>query len=133
MTLFTPVLVKKAAINNSIKFYGVAYMFFILLVNLLLFTSYYAHASAPIVYNVTIKDGVFTPSFINVPTKKKIKIRIKNIGTSPAEFENLSLIVEKTLGSGVESSAIIPPLRPGTYKFIDEFHIDMSGFTIRAK
>ena len=46
-------------------------MFFILLVNLLLFTPYYAYASAPIEYNVTIKDGVFTPSFIDVPTKKK--------------------------------------------------------------
>lgn len=98
-----------------------------------LFEPYYALASAPIEYNIEIKDGVFTPSSILVPTKKKIKIKIKNTGNSPAEFENLSLIVEKTLGAGVESAAIIPPLRTGTYKFIDEFHMNMPGFTIIAK
>lgn len=98
-----------------------------------MFVPYYALASVPIIYNVEIKDGVFTPSSISVPTKQRIKIKIKNTGKSPAEFENLSLIVEKTLGAGVESAAIIPPLRPGTYKFIDEFHINMAGFTITAK
>lgn len=108
-------------------------MFIVILAALLLLKPYDAVANLPLTYNVTIKDGVFTPSFINVANGHRIRIKIKNIGKSPAEFENLSLIVEKTLGSDVESVAVIPPLRPGNYKFIDEFHMNMPGFTIIAK
>lgn len=92
-----------------------------------------AFADGSVTYKLTIKDGVFTPPSIIVPTHKRIRIEVKNIGTSPAEFENLSLIVEKTLGADVGSVAVIPPLRPGQYKFIDEFHPNMAGFLITAK
>ncbi|MDN5249312.1 cupredoxin domain-containing protein [Bartonella sp. TP] len=109
------------------------WIYILLTTSLYLLAPNYAMANKPAVYNLEIKDGVFTPPFISVPAHQRIKIIIKNTGTSPAEFENLSLIVEKTLGSGVQSFAIIPPLRPGTYKFIDEFHSNMNGFKINAK
>lgn len=93
----------------------------------------YVLANKPPIYNIEVKDGVFMPSFINISAHQRIKIIIKNSGRSPAEFENLSLIVEKTLGADVQSFAIIPPLRPGIYKFVDEFHMDLNGFTINVK
>lgn len=85
------------------------------------------------VYNVTIKDGVFEPQSIEVPAGQRFKISVKNIGSGPAEFENLSMRVEKVLGAGVESFVVIHPLKAGSYHFIDEFHMDMASFDINVK
>ncbi|MDI2112842.1 cupredoxin domain-containing protein [Commensalibacter nepenthis] len=84
-------------------------------------------------YDITIKDGVFSPQSIEVPSDQRFKITIKNIGQGPAEFENLSLRVEKVLAAGVTSFVVIHPLKPNTYHFIDEFHMDMQGFNIISK
>ncbi|CAI3957355.1 MULTISPECIES: cupredoxin domain-containing protein [Commensalibacter] len=84
-------------------------------------------------YDVSIADGVFTPSSIEVSANQRIKITIKNTGKGPAEFENLSLRVEKVLGPGVTSFVVIHPLKPGKYQFIDEFHMNMQGFSIISK
>jgi len=90
--------------------------------------------SAPLPnYEITITDGQFAPESIEVPAGQRFKITIKNTGSSPAEFENLSMRVEKVLGSGVQSFVVIHPLKPGSYKFIDEFHLDHPGFEIIAK
>lgn len=84
-------------------------------------------------YEISIKDGVFTPSSIEVPSQQRFKIVVKNEGTSPAEFENLSLRVEKVLAPNINSFVVIHPLKPGKYHFIDEFHMDMAGFDIIVK
>lgn len=84
-------------------------------------------------YEISIKDGVFSPSSIEVPAKQRFKIIVKNEGSGPAEFENLSLRVEKVLAAGISSFVVIHPLKPGQYQFIDEFHMDMAGFTIIVK
>lgn len=102
-----------------------------LLIALLITTTVQA---APLTsYEVSIKDGVFNPASIEVPAKQRFKIIVKNEGTGPAEFENLSLRVEKVLAAGVSSFVVIHPLKPGTYHFIDEFHMDMAGFNIIVK
>lgn len=88
-----------------------------------------AFAALP-VYQINIADGVYTPASITVPPAQRFKIIIKNTGKSPAEFENLSLRVEKVLAADVESFVILHPLKPGKYHFIDEFHLDMAGFDI---
>lgn len=82
------------------------------------------------VYTITITDGVYSPASIEVPPRQRFKIIIKNTGKGPAEFENLSLRVEKVLAPEVESFVVIHPLKPGNYHFIDEFHLDMAGFSI---
>ncbi len=90
--------------------------------------------AAPLIsYDVSIKDGVFTPSSIEVPAKQRFKIVVKNEGSGPAEFENLSLRVEKVLAAGISSFVVIHPLKPGKYHFIEEFHMDMAGFDIIVK
>lgn len=92
-----------------------------------------ASSSSIPAYEVTIKDGIFSPSFLSVEKKQRFKIHVKNIGTSPAEFENLSLRVEKVLGPDVASFVIVPPLKPGNYYFIDEFHPDFEPLKIIVK
>ncbi|AGA64922.1 putative exported protein [Liberibacter crescens BT-1] len=84
-------------------------------------------------YDLTVTDGKFMPQEITVPSGQRFKITIRNTGTTPAEFENLSLRVEKVLGPNIQSFVVIHPLKPGNYHFIDEFHLDMKGFEIIAK
>lgn len=105
---------------------------FLTLIGLLFITISAIAAPLP-TYEITIKDGVFSPSSIEVPAKQRFKIIVKNIGSGPAEFENLSMRVEKVLAAGVSSFVVIHPLKPGSYHFIDEFHLDMAGFTINVK
>ncbi|BAL95566.1 cupredoxin domain-containing protein [Rubrivivax gelatinosus] len=84
-------------------------------------------------YAVVIKNGRIEPARLEVPAGVKIKLTIKNEGPGPAEFENLDLRVEKVLGPGASSFVVIHPLRPGSYKFFDEFHPEHSEMLIVAK
>jgi len=73
----------------------------IILALLLFIVPAIANADSLSLYNVTIKDGVFDPQSIEVPEGQRFKISVKNIGSGPAEFENLSMRVEKVLGLGL--------------------------------
>lgn len=96
-------------------------------------TTSFAGASALPTYSITINNGQFSPASLNVKSQQRFKIKIKNIGTTPAEFENLSLRVEKVLGSQVASFVIVPPLPAGTYDFIEEFHPSSPPFQIHVQ
>ncbi len=82
---------------------------------------------------VVIRGGRIHPARLEVPAGRKIKLTIKNEGPGPCEFENLDLRVEKVLAPGASSFVVIHPLRPGSYRFIDEFHPDTSEMLLVAK
>jgi len=105
----------------------------VFLMILWLFPTWPAFAASLPNYDITITDGKFAPEKIEVPAGQRFKITVRNAGNGPAEFENLAMRVEKVLGSNVQSSVVIHPLKPGIYHFIDEFHMDMPGFDIFAK
>ena len=86
-----------------------------------------------LVFEVSINDGRFSPTTIQVPANQRFKIIIVNIGAGPAEFESLPLRVEKVLAPNAKSFVVIHPLRPGSYQFIDEFHQESTGFNIMVK
>lgn len=90
-------------------------------------------AAEPLVFSVVIKDGRITPARLEAPAGRKIKLALKNDGTGPCEFENLSLRVEKVLSPGASSFVVIHPLQPGTYRFIDDFHPTTSEMLLVAK
>ena len=69
-----------------------------------------------------IKDGRFYPETLKAPANTKFKLVLKNEGTAPEEFESEELKKEKVLAPGAESFLIFQPLKPGTYKFLGEFH-----------
>lgn len=85
------------------------------------------------VFSLVIKDGRITPARLEVPAGRKIKLAIKNEGPGPSEFENLSLRIEKVLAPGAASFLVIHPLKPGSYRFIDEFHPDTGEMLLIAK
>ena len=92
-----------------------------------------AQASELLTFAITAKDGRLEPAQLQVPAGQRIKLTLHNAGTSPVEFENLNLRVEKVLAPGASSFVVIHPLRPGSYHFIDEFHLDQPGMTLVAK
>lgn len=84
-------------------------------------------------YHVIAKDGRLAPPSIEVPAGRRLKLTLKNEGSSPVEFENLDMRVEKVLGPGASSFVVVPSLKPGSYKFVDEFHPDTGVMTLIAK
>jgi hypothetical protein len=84
-------------------------------------------------FEIVAKDGRLLPAQIEVPAATRIKLAIRNKGPGPVEFENLDLRVEKVLAPGASSFLVIHPLKPGSYRFIDEFHADTGSMLLIAK
>ena len=82
---------------------------------------------------VVAKGGRLSPERIEIPAGKRIKITIKNEGPGPIEFESLNPRIEKVLAAGGTSFVVLPPLKPGVYTFIDEFHEDTGSMQLIAK
>jgi hypothetical protein len=76
------------------------------------------------VFKLSAKDGKFDPLKIDVPAGKRFKIELSNDGKGPMEFESKDLKQEKVLAAGAKSSIVINALKPGTYTFFDEYHMD---------
>ena len=94
----------------------------------------FAHAAEELaVYKLSAKDGKFDPLKIEVPAGKRFKIELSNDGKGPMEFESKDLKQEKVLAAGAKSSIVINALKPGTYTFFDEYHMDAPKGQIVAK
>ena len=73
-------------------------------------------------FSLTIKDHRFEPTELQVPAGKKFKLLVKNLDATPEEFDSSDLRREKVIPGKSEATILIGPLKPGTYKFIGEFH-----------
>lgn len=84
-------------------------------------------------FRLSIAAGRFQPETLEVPANTKFRVVIKNEGPGAAEFESTELRKEKVLAPGVESFLIFAPLKPGSYRFFDEFHSDTGQGRIVAR
>ena len=73
-------------------------------------------------FNITIENHKFTPDRIEVPAGKKVKFIVENKDATPAEFESDTLKVEKVIKGKSRATIFVGPLKPGEYKFEDEFN-----------
>ena len=78
-------------------------------------------------YILTLKDQKFAPQELTVPAGQKIRLTVKNLNSTPAEFESYDLNREKIIKAGDEVVVNIGPLAPGTYKIFDDFHEETTG------
>jgi hypothetical protein len=85
------------------------------------------------VFEISVRNGRFTPETIEVPAGRKFKLVLQNHGPGPTEFETTSPFKERVLGPGTRSFLIFPPLKPGSYRFFDEFHPDTGNGQIIAR
>ena len=75
-------------------------------------------------YKLLMKDGRILPETLEVPANTRFRLEVKNEGPGAAEFESLELKKELVLAPGVTRTTVFAPMKPGTYKFFDEFHPD---------
>jgi plastocyanin len=85
------------------------------------------------VYSLVARDGIFEPATIEVAAGKRFKIEIGNEGKGPMEFESKDLKQEKVIAKGAKSSIVVNALKPGTYTFFDEYHMEAPKGRIVAK
>jgi hypothetical protein len=80
-----------------------------------------------------MKDGRLFPETLEVPANTRFRLQIRNEGPGAAEFESLELRKETVLAPGVTRTLVFHPMKPGSYKFFDEFHQATAQGKIVAK
>ena len=84
-------------------------------------------------YTFTLKDHKFSPQQLDIPAGQKVKVTIKNLDATPAEFESYDLNREKVVGANGTVTVFVGPLEAGTYNVFDDFHHDTTTATIKAQ
>lgn len=92
----------------------------ILLFSLLIISSL-SFAQTP-VYELLIQNHKFIPSSLEVPAGQKIKLLVKNLDSTPEEFESHDFNREKIIAGHSQAYIFVGPLQPGQYKFFGEFN-----------
>lgn len=82
---------------------------------------------------LVIKDHVFSPSEIEIPTDVRVKLIVDNQDATPEEFESHDLHREKIIPGNSKGIVWIGPLPKGTYSFVGEFHEATAKGTIIVK
>jgi hypothetical protein len=82
---------------------------------------------------IVIKDHRFDPAELQVPAGVKLKLLVKNLDTTPEEFESHTLHREKVVPGGSEITVFVGPLDPGTYDFFGDFNPATAQGRIIAK
>lgn len=81
---------------------------------------------------LTLKDHRFQPDNVTVTAGQRFRIELTNQDGTPAELESNDMKFEKIAPPGGKIAVNAGPLRPGTYKFFDDYHPDVAKGTITA-
>jgi hypothetical protein len=73
---------------------------------------------------IAIKNHKFAPVAPRAPANQPFTLVVKNLDSTPAEFESKSLRVERIVAAGGEVAIQMRALNAGRYAFFDDFHID---------
>src|SRR5665213_2588690 len=73
-------------------------------------------------YVVTLKDHQFSPKELTLPADQRVQITVKNLDSTPAEFESYKLNREKVVASNSTIILFLGPLSAGRYTYFDDFH-----------
>jgi plastocyanin len=72
-------------------------------------------------FKLVARDGKFEPAVLEVPAGTRVRIEVSNQNKKAIEFESKDLKQEKVIAPGSVATLTINPLKPGEYKFMDEF------------
>ena len=90
-----------------------------------------ASAQESALVRVTLKNHRFSPAEPTAPTGKPITVEVTNLNSTPAEFESKTLRVEKVVAGGGKITIKVRALKPGRYRFFDDYHEDTTeGFLV---
>ena len=71
---------------------------------------------------LTIENNRFQPEEIRVKAAAPFVLVITNRDKAPEEFESHDLRIEKVIPAGKTVRVRVPALKPGTYRFVGEYH-----------
>jgi hypothetical protein len=80
--------------------------------------------------SISVKNHQFQPATLQAPANVPITLTVKNLDSTPMEFESVSLRVEKVVAGGGTGIIRLRPLAPGSYKFFDDFHQQTNGVLV---
>lgn len=84
-------------------------------------------------YHLSLKDHHFVPDSLDIPADTKVVLLVKNEDPAPEEFDSHDLRREKVIPAGKEMPIQVGPLKPGSYKFIGEYHEDVAKGVLVVK
>jgi hypothetical protein len=79
-------------------------------------------AEEPAKVSIVLKDHKFSPAEPTAPAGQPIVLEVSNQDGTPAEFESKVFRVEKVIVGGGSVTINLRPLRPGRYRFFDDYH-----------
>jgi hypothetical protein len=85
------------------------------------------------VYQIEVREHLFYPAELRVPSGQKIKLQVINQDDTPEEFESFELNREKVIMGKRKAIIFIGPLRPGRYPYFGEFHPETAQGVIVAE
>lgn len=88
---------------------------------LLIYYSATSFAAVP-TYTLEIRNHLFYPSLLVIPSNTKVKIIVINHDSTAEEFESYELNREKVIMGGTKGMVFVGPLSPGDYPFFGEFY-----------
>jgi plastocyanin len=80
-----------------------------------------AFADDEIQVQITLKDHKFQPAESTVAAGKPIVIQLANQDATPAELESKELRIEKVVAGGGAITVKVRALKPGRYRFFDDY------------
>jgi hypothetical protein len=81
---------------------------------------------------LTLSQHRFTPDAVTVPAGERFRIEMTNRDPSPSEFESSDLRIEKIVPPAATVAVNAGPLKPGLYRFFDDYHPDTATGAITA-
>ena len=81
-----------------------------------------AASAATAEYEIVIRDHLFFPAELTIPSGVKVRLRIVNEDDTPEEFESFELNREKVILGKRSGVVFIGPLQAGEYPFFGEFY-----------
>jgi len=79
------------------------------------------------------RDGRFEPATLDVPAGKRVRIEVSNQNAKAIEFESKDLKQEKVIAPGKTAVITLNALKPGEYRYFDEFQQSTGQGKIVAK
>jgi len=80
--------------------------------------------------SISVKNHRFQPAELQAPANVPITLHVRNLDSTPMDFESVSLRVEKVVTPNSEGIVRLRPLSPGRYNFFDDFHQETNGVLV---
>ena len=89
-------------------------------------------AAAMDTVRLVLEQHRFEPAEATVKAGERFRIEVTNRDPTPSEIESSDMRIEKIVPAGAKVTLTAGPLKPGRYRFFDEYHPETAKGTIVA-